>query len=268
MSNNIKLFYKYEGSGNDFIVFDQMKEEFDLEKEVIQKLCNRRFGIGGDGLMFLRSSDSESFRMVYYNADGKEGSMCGNGGRCISHLYSKLYGKGTSSFQFNAIDGIHEVNIVSNEIISLGMSDVSGILSQAECFVLDTGSPHFIKMVDDIDALDVYNEGRKIRYSERFKKEGINVNFMQKDGNAFKIRTYERGVEDETYSCGTGAVACAITAYLLGLTNGNNVVDLITKGGPLQVSFVEKKGKFIHIFLNGAVSLTFKGEVNTQTITS
>lgn len=264
MSNIIKNFYKYEGAGNDFIVFDQMTEEFELDEEAIQKLCNRRFGIGGDGIMFLRSSERESFRMIYYNADGKEGSMCGNGGRCISHLYSKLYGKGASFFQFMAIDGIHKVSVVSDEMVSLGMSDVSGILSQAECFILDTGSPHFIKLVDDIDSLDVYNEGRRIRYSERFKKEGINVNFMQKTGNEFKIRTYERGVEDETYSCGTGAVACAITAYLLGLTNDNNVVDLITKGGPLQVSFVEKKGKFINIFLTGAIHLTFTGEVATR----
>lgn len=251
-------FYKYQGTGNDFILVDNRDERLQLSQDQIAFMCNRRFGIGADGLMELKTAPGYDFRMVYYNADGKEGSMCGNGGRCLVK-FAHYVGIHKSEFKFIAIDGDHYASIETNGWVRLKMQDVSTIEHNTGYELLNTGSPHFVKTVQELKEFPVLNEGRLIRNSDKFKKDGVNVNFVQSisDSSIF-VRTYERGVEDETLSCGTGVTAAA----LVNAHNdrGFNHVDIKTLGGKLYVEFNRvDDDSFQDIWLAGPATKVFDG---------
>ena len=250
-------FYKYQGTGNDFILIDDRSSVFDIDdKNLIKALCERKMGIGADGLILLREHDILDFEMIYFNSDGKTSSMCGNGGRCII-AFAKLLEIIETETIFMAIDGKHKGRILENGIY-LQMQDVTEIDNLDDALVLDTGSPHFVTIVDDLQNLDVKAEGEKIRNSNPFKKEGINVNFVMDNAN-LQVRTYERGVEDETLSCGTGVVATAIALHYTNCTKENQL-NINTKGGELIVSFEESNGVYRNIWLSGDVNMVYAGE--------
>lgn len=251
--------YKYQGTGNDFIIADNRTHQFDqLSTESIRHLCDRHFGIGADGLMLLQEKEGVDFEMKYYNADGKIGSLCGNGGRCIT-LFAKHCGIQKDNFHFWAADGLHESTIRSNGIIALKMNDVTTIKKNKEDFIVNTGSPHLIRFVHGLQSKDMVQEGRAIRYSKEFAAEGINVNFieMEKDEESFQIRTYERGVENETLSCGTGATAAALVCYHHEV--GFNDIHVLTRGGKLQVEY-DRRGEQLYqnIWLCGPAQKVFE----------
>lgn len=252
-------FYKYQGTGNDFIILDNRKNEYTFLREYqINRLCDRRLGIGADGLMLLGNKPGYDFEMKYYNADGREGSMCGNGGRCITRFAYHL-GIHRSEYRFIAVDGEHEAEIDIDGIVSLKMKDVDSIKKMHGDFILNTGSPHYIKLVNDVMETDVYKKGRDIRYSKDFEAEGINVNFVEQAGeHQIIVRTYERGVEDETYSCGTGVTAAALISY--HNETGFNDIQVKTLGGTLNVEFDRlDDGRFINIWLSGPAEKVFEG---------
>jgi diaminopimelate epimerase len=252
-------FVKYQGAGNDFVIIDNRNGNIQLTKEQIHFLCDRRFGIGADGLMLLNSAVDFDFEMVYYNADGAEGSMCGNGGRCITQFAFDL-GIHKENYLFIASDGPHEAFFGNNKWIHLKMKDVNNIITIDDGFVLDTGSPHYVKEVDNVEKTDVVHKGREIRYNDDFKQDGINVNFVQVEHNKIIVRTYERGVEDETLSCGTGVTASSLV--FAHNENGFNRVEVSTKGGHLAVEF-DKIGEhqFNNIWLCGPATLVYKGSI-------
>ena len=254
-------FYKYQGTGNDFVVLDNRTGKYRLTNDQVRRICDRRFGVGSDGLMMLNEKPGYDFEMKYYNADGKEGSMCGNGARCIvKFAYHLSIHK--ERYKFTAYDGEHEAEIDTDGIISLKMNDVNHVRKFHSDFILNTGSPHYIKMVTDVMALDVYKKGHEIRYSKEFEHEGINVNFVEQMDEADKIfvRTYERGVEDETLSCGTGVTAAALVCW--HNENGFNEVEVRTTGGLLSVEFdkINDSG-FTNIWLCGPAEKVFEGTV-------
>jgi len=255
------IFYKYQGTGNDFIIIDNRNNNIELSKEQVNKLCDRRFGIGADGLMLMSDIPGYDFEMVYYNADGNRSTMCGNGGRCmVKFAYDS--GLHRSEYFFKAIDGNHKATIEDNGWVDLKMKDVDKVevLSFSD-FVLDTGSPHYVKSVTHVWDTDVVKEGRDIRYSKRFADKGINVNFVQVDfDESIAVRTYERGVEDETLSCGTGVTASAL--MFAHNDNGFNHVNVKTPGGNLAVEF-EKTGEtsFENIWLCGPATFVFTAEI-------
>lgn len=255
-------FFKYQGTGNDFVIIDNRNgNDVKLNSETIKDLCDRRFGIGADGLMLLNDKPGYDFEMVYYNADGREGSMCGNGGRCLIKFAESL-GIQKELYKFIAIDGEHEAKIDANGIVCLRMNDVDVIASYHGDFVVDTGSPHYVKLVPQLASLDVFKKGKEIRYSREFEKEGINVNFVEQLDEPDKIfvRTYERGVENETLSCGTGVTAAALVCY--HNENGFNEVEVKTLGGRLNVEFDRvDDGKFRNIWLCGAAERVFNGNI-------
>jgi len=255
------IFYKYQGTGNDFIFIDNRNNSFPKNDSVlIEKLCNRRFGIGADGLLLLEYDSETDFRMVYFNADGYESSMCGNGGRCMV-AFAKMMNLISVETTFMASDGIHKAIIEDHGIVSLQMKDVNEIQLENDFIYLDTGSPHHVMLVDNLDDYDVKSNGAKIRYSERYGKAGSNVNFVtQLSENHFRLRTYERGVEDETLSCGTGATATAIAMHALGKTNANNII-LDVEGGRLEVSFHKNSNGYSQVFLKGPATFVYKGEI-------
>lgn len=250
-------FYKYQGTGNDFVMIDNRDLSFNKDKNLIAQLCDRRFGIGGDGLILLENDEDTDFRMVYFNSDGGESTMCGNGGRCLVAFahFLKIFDKKCT---FNAIDGLHEAEI-NDGIVKLKMINVSEIQRDDDNFVLNTGSPHFVQYVSDIENFDVYFNGNKIRNSENYKKEGINVNFVEEiSDNELFVRTYERGVEDETYSCGTGVTASALS-YLQSKNIGE--VKIKTLGGNLKVYADKNENGFSNIWLEGPAKQVFSGEI-------
>lgn len=259
-------FYKYQGTGNDFVLIDNRSLNFKNNTKIIQKLCDRRFGIGGDGLILLENSKDElcDFKMVYYNADGNESTMCGNGGRCIVAFAKKL-GIVESETTFEAIDGLHSA-LIDNESVDLKMVDVPTVNISRDASFLDTGSPHHVAFVDDVYDFDVFTQGRRIRNLPNYEAiKGANVNFIQVIDNEVHVRTYERGVEDETLSCGTGVTAAAITAKM-----SNKVVDnpikVKTKGGELEVRFeVEGPNAVKNIWLKGPATYVFEGNYHDQT---
>ena len=255
------IFYKYQGTGNDFVVLDNRTGKYRLTNDQVRRLCDRRFGIGSDGLMMLNEKSGYDFEMKYYNADGKEGSMCGNGARCIVKFAYHL-GIHKERYKFIAYDGEHEAEIDTDGIISLKMNDVNHVRKFHSDYILNTGSPHYIKMVTDVMDLDVYKKGHEIRYSKEFEQEGINVNFVEQMDEADKIfvRTYERGVEDETLSCGTGVTAAALVCW--HNENGFNEVEVRTTGGLLSVEFdkINDSG-FTNIWLCGPAEKVFEGTV-------
>jgi diaminopimelate epimerase len=252
-------FYKYQGTGNDFVMIDNRKGGFDDSIANIEFLCHRRFGIGSDGLILIENAEDFDFKMRYFNADGKEGSMCGNGGRCAVRFAHDL-GIFESQTSFIAVDGPHQATL-SDGNISLGMIDVNSISDEANGYFLNTGSPHLIIFVDNLDSLMVKEEGSKIRYSDYWMdRGGVNVNFVQiLDKENIKVRTYERGVEDETYSCGTGVTAAAVVSSIKrGLKND---VKIQTLGGNLQVKFNDTDQYYDNVVLIGPALLVFDGEI-------
>lgn len=254
-------FYKYQGTGNDFILVDNRQNELGLTQQNIHRLCNRRFGIGADGLMLLQNKEGFDFEMKYYNADGKEGSMCGNGGRCMVKFAYHL-GIHRELYRFLASDGVHEAEIDIDGIVSLKMKDVTMIKKFHGDYILNTGSPHYIKMVNHVMELDVYKKGYEIRHSKEFEDEGINVNFVEQleEPDKIIVRTFERGVEDETYSCGTGVTAAALVCY--HNENGFNDVEVQTLGGHLSVEFDRvDEDRFENIWLCGPAEKVFQGDV-------
>lgn len=255
-------FYKYQGTGNDFVIIDNRDGKIQLTQEHIHMICDRRFGIGADGLMLLNSLEGYDFQMVYYNADGKPGSMCGNGGRCLTKF---AYDQGIrpESYRFLASDGLHLAEMGELGWIHLKMKDVDTITIQHGDSILDTGSPHYVKHVTHVNDIDVVEEGREIRYSKTFEEKGINVNFVETTDKNIIVRTYERGVEDETYSCGTGVTACALV--FAHNENGFNRIEVQTKGGHLAVEFDKlDDNRFENIWLCGPADFVFSGEIDIE----
>ncbi len=254
-------FYKYQGTGNDFIILDGIKEDIVLTNEQVALLCDRKFGIGADGLMILAPSAHTDFKMVYYNSDGNQSTMCGNGGRCIVK-FAKHNGYVESSTNFEAIDGEHKAKILENGIVELEMIDVESIECNDPIYILNTGSPHYVKFADG-EETDILEFGRSIRYGDRFKADGINVNLVQEEAEGISIKTYERGVEDETLSCGTGVTAAAICSILRSDKNGEQQVAIKAAGGNLYVN-LNRTGKesFSNVWLCGPAEKVFEGTFN------
>ena len=250
-------FYKYQGTGNDFVIIDNRENFFAKEDTgLVAKICDRRFGVGADGLLLLENHPSADFMMVYYNSDGNLSSMCGNGGRCIVH-FAKFLGFISEKTTFEAVDGMHEA-IIEKDWVSLKMNDVKKVNVFENSTFLNTGSPHHIEMVSGLQNYDVFTNGRNIR-NKIYGKEGSNVNFVeQNDAAIFSVRTYERGVEDETLSCGTGVTAVAIAMYETGKTSENKVI-LKTQGGQLQVRFEKTDIGYKNVYLEGPATQVFKG---------
>ena len=257
-------FFKYQGTGNDFIIINNRKMLFPKnDNELVRRLCDRKFGIGADGLMLLEEETGYDFEMVYYNSDGREGTMCGNGGRCISAFAHHL-GIGNNKGKFIAVDGEHHYEI-NNDIVRLNMIEVSAIKKDADAadgnYILFTGSPHYVSFRSEIDKINVVSEAHKIRYNDIFFFFFINVNFVETNTGKVKMRTYERGVEDETLSCGTGTVAVALCfAHQHNLEKGK--IEIQTPGGELSVSFQNKDGIYTDIWLEGPAKLVFTGKID------
>ena len=253
-------FYKYQGTGNDFIIIDDRNRSFKLDTQAIAQLCHRRFGIGADGLMLLQEAEGYDFRMVYFNSDGTEGTMCGNGGRCLVRFASDL-GIVKEQAHFIAVDGPHLAHITP-ATISLQMQDVANIAQHDDDYFTNTGSPHLVRYVQQVQFTDVKNIGAAIRYSEAYQgQNGTNVNFVEKlDPQTLFVRTYERGVEDETYSCGTGVTAAALVS---NATKGmSSPIQIKTLGGELAVQFEGNSTEgYSQIFLIGPAKHVFTGEI-------
>lgn len=254
-------FSKYQSTGNDFVLIDNREGLYDhLTTAQVRFLCDRRFGIGGDGLMLLNNQSGYDFHMKYYNSDGKEGSMCGNGGRSIA-MFARHLGVIEDEATFMAVDGEHEATVGERDWVRLRMNPVHEVRHEGDHFILNTGSPHYVLPVPNVQAVNVAKEGAEIRYSPTFAAEGINVNFVEAkaDGSIY-VRTYERGVEAETYSCGTGVTASALVG---AKQNGPVKVDVQTLGGRLSVEFIrENEHDFEDIWLCGPAVFVFKGEIS------
>ncbi len=268
-------FWKYQGAGNDFVLLDQRQEQRigRSERAYIEKLCDRRFGIGADGLILLQYLDGYDFEMVYFNSDGRESSMCGNGGRCIA-AFARDLGIIGDSCRFWAIDGEHEAKVSPTTVpgeawVELKMADVQKVKVQGNAYVLNTGSPHYVRFEEQVENLDMMAEGRAVRYSEAFKQDGINVNIVcdnpaKTRENGLLIRTYERGVEAETFACGTGVTAAAIAAYFKKkFSPGAHEIPVEAIGGSLAVRFkAQADGSFTDIWLCGPAAFVFEGTVS------
>jgi diaminopimelate epimerase len=254
-------FYKYQGTGNDFVMIDNRSNFFPKENtQLVAHLCDRRFGIGADGLILLDNDTDTDFRMVYYNSDGNLSSMCGNGGRCLVAFAKKL-NLIQNETTFIATDGLHYATVAEDGIVSLQMIDVEEIKSTSEYSFLNTGSPHHVQLVADLEHYNVKENGAAIRYGALYGKPGSNVNFVKKiDATTFALRTYERGVEDETLACGTGATAVAIAMNAIGQTD-LNTINIQVEGGKLAVSFDKNNGKYSNVFLKGPAEFVFKGTI-------
>ena len=255
-------FSKYQGTGNDFVMLDNLNGQYDsLTIPQIKLICDRRFGVGSDGLIKINSHNSSDFEVEYFNSDGSK-SFCGNGARC-SVAFTETLGVNVSDTLFLGIDGLHKAS-KNQDVISLEMGDVSEVRKIENDYIIYTGSPHYIRFIDAINDLDIVQFGKKVRYSEEFKNEGINVNLVEiVDANNLIVNTYERGVEDETLSCGTGVTACVLAfAYQTQLI-GEHKVLVKVKGGNLWVSFnQETLGEFTTIHLIGPGEFIFSGEIN------
>lgn len=255
-------FYKYQGAGNDFILIDNRDNRVDHHNpKLISSLCDRRFGIGGDGLMLLQNKEGYDFEMVYYNADGQPSSMCGNGGRCIV-AFAKFLGVIKSETEFLAVDGPHYAKISDEgDWVSLQMIDVNDVSKDAEAYVLNTGSPHYVKLVDGLAERDMYTEGYAIRNNETYHEKGINVNFVEPAEEGYFVRTFERGVEDETFACGTGVTAVALAMAQHNEQTGHITTPIKVLGGNLNIRFDYDGKAFTDIFLEGPAVKVFEGEV-------
>lgn len=255
-------FYKYQGTGNDFIIIDNTKKPLALSKQQVQFLCDRRFGIGADGLMTIAPDEETDFLMQYYNADGNVGSMCGNGGRCIVNFAAgKKYISNETSFR--AIDGTHKAIITetNNNLVRLQMGDVKKPAMSGNAVILNTGSPHYVRFVKSADDIDVIEEGRKVRFSDLYKENGININFVELQNDVLYIRTYERGVEDETLSCGTGVTASVLAAAFTKQINESGRQKVKTPGGMLHVQYEKEEEGFKNVWLEGEAVYVYEGEI-------
>ncbi|WP_298514845.1 diaminopimelate epimerase [uncultured Kordia sp.] len=254
-------FYKYQGTGNDFVLIDNRQDIFPKnDTKLVHHLCDRKFGIGADGLILLENDADCDFKMVYYNSDGNESSMCGNGGRCMV-AFANFLGVIQQETTFIAIDGKHYATI-DGDMVHLQMQDVATIEDHEGYVFLDTGSPHHVTFKEGIEKFDIKKEGAEIRYGAPYFEEGSNVNFVKKISDAeFRVRTYERGVEDETLSCGTGVTAVALAMHHLQETTANEVV-LQVEGGTLKVSYEYDTNSYKNIFLKGKATQVFKGEIS------
>ncbi|MFO7863522.1 MAG: diaminopimelate epimerase [Salinivirgaceae bacterium] len=254
----LQKFHKYHGTGNDFVMIDFYNEaEYPLTSELIRKICHRRFGVGADGLIIIRKSDTYDFAMQYFNSDGNEGTMCGNGGRCaVKFAHDRgIINKKTT---FTAIDGVHEAQL-ENGLVSLKMQDVQEIKETPYGLFMDTGSPHVMVQCDDLDILDGFKRGQTIRNAPEFAPNGVNVNFFAVKNNRVLLKTFERGVEDITWSCGTGSVATAIAVYKLGLVQHSKEIMVESMGGTLTVGF-EYTSAIRNIWLKGSAIEVFEGK--------
>lgn len=255
------IFYKYQGTGNDFILIDN-RENIVKKTDIalIKRLCDRKFGIGADGLMLLENDTEFDFHMFYANADGLEGSMCGNGGRCIVAFARKL-GIIIDDAVFSATDGMHTARITGS-VVTLQMKNVTSLKKIENYWLADTGSPHYVSMVDNLKELDVYSKGLAIRNNGLFRKEGINVNFVQQEEQTYFVRTFERGVENETLACGTGVIAVAIAMAQQKKETGPFITEIRTLGGLLKVSFEKNTdATYTAIYLEGPAELVFEGHI-------
>nr|WP_255679007.1 diaminopimelate epimerase [Mucilaginibacter sp. UR6-1] len=257
-------FYKYQGAGNDFILVDNRQNTIDHHNpELLERLCDRRFGIGGDGIMFLQHADGYDFEMVYYNADGRPSSMCGNGGRCIV-AFAKFLGVIDTETEFVAVDGPHYAKISEEGTwVSLQMIDVEQVDRDGEAYVLNTGSPHYVTLAQDLKSRDVYAEGSAIRNNQTYCTNGINVNFVEPlaDNNGYFVRTFERGVEDETFACGTGVTAVALAMATHNKQSGHITTPVKVLGGDLNIRFNYDGLRYTDIFLEGPAMQVFAGEI-------
>jgi diaminopimelate epimerase len=253
-------FNKYQGAGNDFIIIDNRDGIFNPgDSRLVNKLCDRRFGIGADGLILINKTPEFDFEMIYFNSDGFEGTMCGNGGRCTADFAIRA-GIAGKEMTFKAIDGIHDA-ISQDGIIRLKMNNVNEYRLVNGNYFIDTGSPHYVVFTEELENFDVYNEGKRYRHSKEFHPGGTNVNFVKPENNGIFVRTFERGVEDETLSCGTGVTASAIASVLSGhFVSGP--VNVRTKGGNLKVEFNTKGGRITDIWLSGPATFVFEGKIN------
>lgn len=253
-------FYKYQGTGNDFIIFDNRDESFRAEDLNIPKLCDRRFGIGADGVIVIENHSTLDFHMIYFNADGTK-SFCGNGSRCAV-VFAQFLGIITSAATFLSTDGVHQADILSTGEVKLKMHDVEGIKNLGHAYELNTGSPHYVTYHADLENLDIVPVAKAIRYNDPYTESGINVNFIHSSDNRINIRTYERGVEAETLSCGTGVTASALVHHVQSEGKDGNFETLInSRGGALSVHFAYLKGRFTDIYLQGPATFVFEGEV-------
>ena len=261
-------FYKYQGTGNDFVMIDN-RSTYGLTRDhtsLVKHLCDRRFGIGGDGLILLNNKVGYDFEMVYFNSDGNESTMCGNGGRCLIKFAHDL-GVIHEKCLFLAIDGPHEGAILPAGVISLKMKDVDSLeLYNNNDVILNTGSPHYVSFVNNAGGMDIVKEAKSIRYNDRFRTEGINVNFAERlSDEELLVRTYERGVEDETLSCGTGVVASSLAFA----SKGGNVIDKVkikTPGGNLEVRFRHTGEGYKDVYLIGPAERVFEGTIDVSGI--
>lgn len=259
-------FHKFQANGNDFIMIIEGHNKVSLSPEQIRRLCDRHFGIGADGLMILRSSKAYDFEMLYYNSDGKMATMCGNGGRSIASLaYIEGYAK--EKMVFLASDGVHEA-LIGGELekgkhydVSLKMVDVEKVEQNSEYYFLNTGVPHYIAFVADVEHYDVVKNGRHIRFDSRFAPEGTNVNFVEVKNDGIFVRTYERGVEDETLSCGTGVTASAMATYL---KTGQKDFKVQSRGGNFKVNFDLSDDGFVNVWLRGPAEKVFEGNIELK----
>lgn len=251
-------FYKYQGTGNDFVMIDNRDLLFSKNNtKLIARLCDRKFGIGADGLILLENHPTADFKMVYYNADGNESTMCGNGGRCLV-AFAKYLKVIDDTASFEAIDGMHHATVATDGTVSLQMSDVKTVEDKSNYLFADTGSPHHVQLVDQLDTYPVYNNGKQLR-NDVYGTAGANINFVEAIGDSsFKVRTYERGVEDETLSCGTGVTAVALAMHHAKETTSTQVT-LQTPGGDLQVRFRPTENGYKDIWLTGPAQLVFQG---------
>jgi diaminopimelate epimerase len=258
-------FFKYQATGNDFVILDNREKKYAFTPEQVQAICDRKFGIGADGLMLIEPDQQLDFNLQYYNSDGSQ-SLCGNGSRAAVSFASEL-GIVNGKTTFKAFDGPHDAELMDGGNVRLKMGDVQGVRRLGEDFFINTGSPHYIRVVEDAEAFPVYEQGKRIRYSEAFKPGGVNVNFVQLlENNAIFVRTYERGVENETLSCGTGVTAAALAASFRGL---KSPVNIETLGGDLIVEFKFRPsdlssghaGIFTDVYLSGPAKMVFRGEL-------
>jgi diaminopimelate epimerase len=265
-------FYKYQATGNDFVIIDNRSGQYSFSESQVRQICHRKFGIGADGLMLIEKHPTLDFNLVYYNSDGSQ-SLCGNGSRAAVSMAAKL-GMVNGKAKFNAYDGTHEADLAPNGIVRLKMHNVENVQQHSQDFFINTGSPHFIRFIDTIENYPVYDEGKTIRYSDSYKPGGTNVNFVElKPENSIFVRTYERGVENETLSCGTGVTAAALAASFKGYASP---VKIKTMGGNLSVEFKSghsghnsgisdrqngQRGTFTDIFLVGPAKLVFEGDL-------
>jgi diaminopimelate epimerase len=261
-------FFKYQGAGNDFVIVDQRDQTWidPDNKLLVARLCDRRFGIGGDGLMLLLDHPDYDFEMVYFNADGRPGSMCGNGGRCIV-AFAKKTGLVREEAHFLAVDGPHRARMPRPEWVELHMNDVPAVETGPDFYYLDTGSPHYVQFVPTLDQVDVVPRGRAIRYNDRFREQGTNVNFVERRSGGLYIATYERGVEDETLACGTGVTAAALVSSLeSGADAAHQEIPVYARGGDLSVRFRREGQRFTDIWLCGPATFVFSGQINLNDI--